>query len=47
MMAGLITILAFVGFLGVCVYAYGPWWKQTFDDASRLPLDEDDGELRQ
>lgn len=38
---GAVTTLAFIGFLSVCVYAYGPWKRKDFEEAARLPLEED------
>jgi cytochrome c oxidase cbb3-type subunit 4 len=35
-------VLLVVGFLGIVAYALSPGNKKKFDDAARMPLDEDD-----
>ena len=37
----LFTIVLMVIFIGITVWAYSSSRKQDFDDASRLPLDDD------
>ena len=37
---GLVYLM--VLFIGVCVYAFWPRNKEKFDQAARVPLDEDD-----
>jgi cbb3-type cytochrome oxidase subunit 3 len=36
-----VTVASFLAFLGVIGYAMHPGNKKRFDEASRLPLDED------
>jgi cytochrome c oxidase cbb3-type subunit 4 len=36
-----VTVISFGAFLGVVVYAIHPRNKQRFEEAARLPLDED------
>lgn len=36
-----VTVLSFLGFAGIVVYALSPRNKQHFDEAARLPHDED------
>jgi cytochrome c oxidase cbb3-type subunit 4 len=38
---GLITVLAFISFIGICVYAYGPSRRSAFDRAAAEPLSDD------
>ena len=40
-LSGIMTILAFVAFLGVVFWAFGVKRKADFDVAARLPLEED------
>ena len=35
---GLVTLIAFVSFLGICFYAYSPSRRGEFEAASRLPV---------
>ena len=37
-----ITVLAFVAFLGIVVWAYSRKRKRDFDEAARLPFSDDD-----
>jgi cytochrome c oxidase cbb3-type subunit 4 len=39
---GIGTILAMIAFLGVCWWAFSKHKKKDFEDASRLPFDEDE-----
>jgi cytochrome c oxidase cbb3-type subunit 4 len=39
---GLSTVLAMLGFMAVCAWAYSRQRQQKFDDAARLPLEEDE-----
>jgi cytochrome c oxidase cbb3-type subunit IV len=39
---GLATLLAMIGFVGVCAWAWSRKREQTFDAAARLPLEEED-----
>lgn len=39
---GIYTIVALVVFLYIVVWAFNPRRKKQFDEAARLPLDEDD-----
>jgi cytochrome c oxidase cbb3-type subunit IV len=34
----LVTVLAFIAFLAILVWAYKPSRKKTFDDAAQLPF---------
>jgi len=44
MLQGIVTLLAMIAFLGVCVWAFSRHKKADFDEAARLPFnDEDDG----
>jgi len=38
---GLATLLAMIAFIGVWVWAWSRHRKEKFDDAARLPLEED------
>ena len=40
-LSGVMTILAFVAFLGVVYWAFGAKRKTDFDAAARLPLEDD------
>ncbi|MCC7548827.1 MAG: cbb3-type cytochrome c oxidase subunit 3 [Burkholderiales bacterium] len=35
------TLLSFLVFAGIAVWAYSSWPKQRFEAAARLPLDDD------
>jgi cytochrome c oxidase cbb3-type subunit 4 len=37
----LLTVLAFVTFVGIAVWAYSSARRKRFDEAARLPLDDD------
>ena len=37
----LVTVLAFAAFMGIVWWAYSDRRKQTYDEAARLPLDDD------
>lgn len=41
-MQGIGTILCMVAFLGVCWWAFSKHKKKDFEDAGRLPFDEDE-----
>jgi len=41
LLRGLATLFAMVAFIGVWVWAWSRKRKQKFDDAARLPLEED------
>ena len=41
MLSGIMTILAFIAFLGVTFWAFSPKRKKDFDSAARLPLNDD------
>ena len=41
LLRGLATLLAMIAFIGVWIWAWGRKRKQKFDDAGRLPLEED------
>lgn len=38
----LLTVLGLVCFLGICAWAYSRHAKAGFDEAARLPLNDDD-----
>ncbi len=38
---GLATLFAMLGFIAVCVWAWSRRRRERFDDAARLPLEED------
>ena len=40
-MRGLTTLLAMIAFVAVCVWAWSRRRQQKFDDAARLPLEDD------
>ena len=40
-LSGVMTILAFVAFLGIVYWAFGAKRKADFDAAARLPLEDD------
>jgi cytochrome c oxidase cbb3-type subunit 4 len=35
------TVLAFLAFIAICIWAYSPSKKKQFDDAAQLPFDEE------
>ena len=37
-----VTVLSFAGFLGIVAYAALPGNKERFDEAARLPLDDEE-----
>lgn len=37
----LVTVAAFVAFIGILVWAYRPGRKKQFDDAAKLPFESD------
>jgi len=38
---GIFTIVMFLMFIGICIWAYSRKRKQDFDEAAQLPLDDD------
>ena len=40
----MVTVLAFVVFMGIVWWAYSDRRKQAYEEAARLPLDDDDSE---
>ena len=38
-----VTVLSFAGFLGIVAFAVHPGNRARFDEAARLPLDDDEG----
>jgi cytochrome c oxidase cbb3-type subunit 4 len=38
-----VTVLSFAGFLAIVAFAVNPRNRDRFDEAARLPLDDDDG----
>jgi cytochrome c oxidase cbb3-type subunit 4 len=43
----LFTLLVFAAFIGIVIWAYSAKRKQAFDEAARLPLEDDDFAPRQ
>lgn len=41
-LSGLVTLILLILFIGVVIWAWSGKRKASFDEASRLPLDEDD-----
>jgi cytochrome c oxidase cbb3-type subunit 4 len=41
-LAGILTLFALAAFLGGVAWAYSGKRKKEFDDAARMPLDDDD-----
>jgi cytochrome c oxidase cbb3-type subunit 4 len=41
-MRSVLTLVAFICFLGICAWAYSKHAKAGFDEAARLPLTDDD-----
>lgn len=41
----IVTVLGFIGFLGIVWWAYSDRRKKTYEEAAMLPLDDDDGEM--
>ena len=42
---GLLLVVLFIAFIGVCVWAWSSKRNKVFHQASLLPLEEDDGEI--
>jgi len=42
--SGIVTVIFIVVFIGIVWWAYSKGNKQRFDDAGRLPFDEDDSQ---
>lgn len=38
----ILTVLAFVSFVGICVWAYSKSAKRGFDEAAQLPFTDDE-----
>jgi len=38
---GVTTVMAMLAFIAVCVWAYSRRRREKFDDAAKLPLEED------
>ena len=43
----LVTVIAFVAFLGIVAWAYSGAARRGFEEAARLPFDEDGTEHRE
>lgn len=43
LLRGLLTVLLMAAFLGLCVWAFSRRRKADFDEAARLPLEDDAG----
>jgi cytochrome c oxidase cbb3-type subunit 4 len=41
LLRGITTVLAFLAFVAVCVWAYSRRRRDKFEEAARLPLEED------
>jgi len=41
LLRGVATLLAMLGFIGVCLWAYSRRQRQRFDEAARLPLEDE------
>ena len=41
MLRGLFTLLMFLAFIGICVWAWSSRRKDDFDEAANLPLEDD------
>ncbi|MFM9971545.1 MAG: cbb3-type cytochrome oxidase subunit 3 [Burkholderiales bacterium] len=37
-----VTVISFVTFLGILIWAYSPWPRKGFSDAAMLPFTEDE-----
>jgi cytochrome c oxidase cbb3-type subunit 4 len=44
-LSGVFTALLLVVFIGIVVWAYSSRRRSTFEDAARLPLEEDSGAI--
>lgn len=44
MISGILTVIALLAFVGGVIYVYSDKRKPEFDEASRIPLDEDQSE---
>ena len=42
----IVTVLAFVAFIAIVLWAYSDRSKAAFDEAARLPFDEEDDGIR-
>jgi cytochrome c oxidase cbb3-type subunit IV len=40
--SGLFTIFSLIAFIGVCVWAFSKKRTKGFDEAARLPIDDDE-----
>lgn len=47
MVSGIVTIIFIVVFIGIVWWAYSKGNKQRFEDAGKLPFDEDDKPAQQ
>ncbi len=45
LLRGILLLVLMFGFLGIWAWAWSSKRKKTFEDASRLPLEEDEGEV--
>jgi len=41
----IVTVVAFVVFIAICLWAYSGHSKAAFDQAARLPFDEEEDEI--
>lgn len=44
-MRSAITVLAFLSFIGIVIWAWSGKRKAAFDEAARLPLEDDDAHM--
>ncbi len=44
-MRSVLTVLAFASFIGIVVWAWSGKRKAAFDEAARLPLEDDDAHM--
>jgi cytochrome c oxidase cbb3-type subunit 4 len=43
---GLLTLVALIGFVAIALWAWSDRRRSAFDDAARMPLDDDEGDGR-
>ena len=41
--AGVITVVLMVTFIGIWIWAWLPWHKRDFDALARLPMQDEEG----
>ncbi|WP_374401330.1 cbb3-type cytochrome oxidase subunit 3 [Niveibacterium sp.] len=40
------TLVSFILFIGICWWAYSGHTKRRFDEAARIPFDDEEGDVR-